>query len=1156
MSYCKSLQMRVMELEEMQSHSRQKTSPSRVARNIEAVTPSQSPRTAVNSRHGSRLTKSVRLQSPASSANNTTTNGGAALSTDPYTMNNIMAGIDKRIVALKEIFRKGDPHEERALAAIRIQSVMRGFLTRQKMQLFQRSRRHWRWIRCRPVVLLLDTLLSLQSKVFLKMQMLRLNKNIKKLQVFFNKWSIISKQNSPIRKKVRQAAEERILLKKRAWVRQVFDALRQVLIGRFSTKQAIVDRRRMLEDIRRDLSARMMDQGLLGVVPQMEMDKELHRRIIIKFEARKRYLAMRFIFDKCLLKLTQTARKRDATARKHCFDVLAGKCFYAWSDYIYLVGLGLDRKRWPGPRKYEIRYNQKRVDNFSRNRIRRMIFRGWKAYFKIQLKVKSAVRKRCAQLAQSAFFAWRGAAKKQRVLRWNVYDSWKGYARLMLYNPFYSWANYVKGIKNSFVEQLRIATSYLRWKTRQKMLKIIKTWRHQAVFGRLDGLYTRQMLLKTLGEQKMMCNNMQKLMGDQTMELEECRITVVQEIAKRNQLELRLQQSTLDMTQLKMLNHHLEQEVLRLQDVLDSVVSINPNQVEYLLKMQPHFKFKQRNIPISSSLPADSTPPDNINTSNKTEGKADKSGVEASKFAESSVDASTANAPPSAASESLHSASEGEAALGGGLNTSSIASSVQEANQSLLEDSTASQPPLIAAAPPPTSPPRPLTPPPSLSPVHQDSSAKLTSHPTSHSHKHGDDTGREDPSPDKALTQPKPSATPASATIIHPAVSDEDQRLLLRVKWLMARFRDSGAHDLRHEHTQPSLELLIEKNKNTLDATAAALAVTELDSFDPSRKDSRRGRRKNKDKQFSDDHSVNSADSNAESVTSIQIRSRPGILPVQPTQLPMESDNNAVRTAVVSDNEKATEMLLAMLDFIDLGEIASFGSQDRQEWIQHLLQTAAEGSFAAAAEAAASPEVQAAAGAAAGAAEGAEAVETSSMGAAQLEQSLERHQVLHPHLAIDASGASTARDDSTNPVSPNRPLDLDFDGEDGRSMTSSQSTHHLHRQHTGLQLEEESWRDTLMRLRALHPNAGNSSGKAQPLDAYASDIGMINRVLQMKEHLKDVEKLHEDKFGQVLQAHLTKKSDIVGQDPLLNSEFHSLNIYASNLKTTMKKHGN
>ena len=42
-----------------------------------------------------------------------------------------------------------------------------------------------------------------------------------------------------------------------------------------------------------------------------------------------------------------------AAVYKH-FSYLAGKCFYAWSNYIYMVALGLDRKRWPGPRKYEV----------------------------------------------------------------------------------------------------------------------------------------------------------------------------------------------------------------------------------------------------------------------------------------------------------------------------------------------------------------------------------------------------------------------------------------------------------------------------------------------------------------------------------------------------------------------------------------------------------------------------------------------------------------------------------------------------------------------------------------------------------------------------------------------------------------------------------
>ena len=46
-------------------------------------------------------------------------------------------------------------------------------------------------------------------------------------------------------------------------------------------------------------------------------------------------------------------RNMKAAVYKH-FSHLVGKCFYAWSNYIYLVALGLDRKRWPGPRKYEV----------------------------------------------------------------------------------------------------------------------------------------------------------------------------------------------------------------------------------------------------------------------------------------------------------------------------------------------------------------------------------------------------------------------------------------------------------------------------------------------------------------------------------------------------------------------------------------------------------------------------------------------------------------------------------------------------------------------------------------------------------------------------------------------------------------------------------
>jgi hypothetical protein len=51
---------------------------------------------------------------------------------------------------------------------------------------------------------------------------------------------------------------------------------------------------------------------------------------------------------------------------------------------------------------------------------------------------------------------------------------------------------------------------------------------------------------------------------------------------------------------------------------------------------------------------------------------------------------------------------------------------------------------------------------------------------------------------------------PLSAQQTVSDVSAEERRLLFRVKWLLQRFRDSASHDLRIEHTQKSLDLLIE----------------------------------------------------------------------------------------------------------------------------------------------------------------------------------------------------------------------------------------------------------------------------------------------------------------------------------------------------------
>eukprot|EP01038_Epipyxis_sp_PR26KG_P013945 gene13945-18702_t len=501
----------------------------------------------------------------------------APSSVGQYAMMDMVASIDFKVLNLREIFRKGDPLEQRGLAATLIAATIRGYLARCRLNSYRAGLREWKWTRCKPSIWVLDVMLANQSQLDAGFHLLQSNRNIKNLNIFFYKWSYISKKNAPLRRSVKQAAMEKIENLRLSRMRKVFDGLHAVTIGKFSKKNANRERRLLIDTIRLELSQKFQAQK---------------KRLL---DVRSIWNVFHGIYDKY--------RKGLAKARQYRFNRIVGRCFYAWSDYVYLVGVGLDRKRWLGPRKYELKYNQKRVDNFSKMRCKRFIFSAWKGYFHIQYEVKRRFQRKRALFIQNVFKAWVEAAKSQHKLRLQSYENWKGYQRILIHYPFNVWATHVKAVKNHHNEQIRIANSYLRWKWRQKLLRIVRVWRHQALYGRIDGLYTRQMLIKTVAEYKLFASSLEKTMANQTMELEECRGLVNNEIVKREDLEAKIMEMGQENNHLVMKNHHFEQELIKLESVIQSMIIINPRQVHHIKKLHPRFKFKDRNIILPPKAP-------------------------------------------------------------------------------------------------------------------------------------------------------------------------------------------------------------------------------------------------------------------------------------------------------------------------------------------------------------------------------------------------------------------------------------------------------------------------------------------------------------------------------------------------------------------------
>lgn len=104
------------------------------------------------------------------------------------------------------------------------------------------------------------------------------------------------------------------------------------------------------------MSAKLLAQGELGIISENNLKAVLIRRVLLQFLHKKALLRMGTILGG-FKKIVAAARKNEAIANWHVFKSKVGKLFYAWSDWVYLVSVGLDRKRWSGPRKYEVCYS-------------------------------------------------------------------------------------------------------------------------------------------------------------------------------------------------------------------------------------------------------------------------------------------------------------------------------------------------------------------------------------------------------------------------------------------------------------------------------------------------------------------------------------------------------------------------------------------------------------------------------------------------------------------------------------------------------------------------------------------------------------------------------------------------------------------------------
>lgn len=117
--------------------------------------------------------------------------------------------MDKQLSELKYLFRPMNPLVERDLSAIKIQSMVRKWITQRKYKKYWDSISSWRMGRSQSYLPIIDRGIYRSSRIASTIQSMQIKKSSKLLKSIFDRWVHICKQSAPFRRSMVVAADEK-----------------------------------------------------------------------------------------------------------------------------------------------------------------------------------------------------------------------------------------------------------------------------------------------------------------------------------------------------------------------------------------------------------------------------------------------------------------------------------------------------------------------------------------------------------------------------------------------------------------------------------------------------------------------------------------------------------------------------------------------------------------------------------------------------------------------------------------------------------------------------------------------------------------------------------------------------------------------------------
>ena len=526
-----------------------------------------------------------------------------------------LEGVRDKLGQLKNVFHAG-VNEEAKLegAATKLQRLFRQMLCRKRYNRMKEALAAWRRGHSAELLPVLQRELDRQRKIAIKMEQMRVMRAMRLLQKVMSGWEREMRKGQALRHHIKGAVHIMETTMNHRWMRQIVRSWRGVCAGPSSKASCRARNAERVAAARAALSGRIAEEALKHykarhggreppegwkappcVLTVEAVAEEVNRRLYSEMVLRRRYHATKVHFA-ALKAGVDLGHRRMAEARDHYKRVLLARVFFPWTEWSYVHSRGLDRRQWRGPRRYEVPYNRRRVEVWARCRILRKVVPAWRIAAGRYATARRMERAQVTRFAALNLAAWREQAVKQRGLRVLAVDSWRAKCRRLLELPFRAWFLHVDERKRTEKDNERLLGQHARLKQRQTLWRIMRTWRHQAVFGRVEGLYSRTELMRSLAEQKTHSANLEQHATDFSASMDEARRLLEEEHASVKALESKLEGREREVSSLQMALHHMEQDMVRMVALVDSVSQLYPSVAKHLAGMQQSFGFPQRGL--------------------------------------------------------------------------------------------------------------------------------------------------------------------------------------------------------------------------------------------------------------------------------------------------------------------------------------------------------------------------------------------------------------------------------------------------------------------------------------------------------------------------------------------------------------------------------